>query len=45
MNVVFVPRHIDKAPLLLDNAESASTREWEFLRSNRDGDGSGLLCL
>lgn len=31
MNVVFVARHSESAPLLLDNADSASSRECAFL--------------
>ncbi len=38
MNVEFVPRHMDNAPLLVERADSASKRECEFF--NRSCFGS-----
>jgi hypothetical protein len=38
MNVVFVPRHSESAPLLADNEDSASSREYMFLSCIRCGE-------
>jgi hypothetical protein len=45
MNVVFVARQSDKAPLADDNEDNASTREWGFFITSRwldeDFEGGG----
>lgn len=41
MKVVLVPRHMEKAPLLDESAERASTREYEFFRCSLSGDEGG----
>jgi hypothetical protein len=38
MNVVFVARHSESAPILVDNADNASSRECAFLSCIRCGD-------
>lgn len=45
MKAVFVPLHIDRAPLLDDNEDRASSNECEFLSSNRPGGVCGAADL